>query len=221
MSETMSSQPSYPSAKLLITPVCPHCPAVLEGLSRLLKEGVLGRLEVVNLASHPEVMEETGARSVPWLQIGPFVFEGRMELAELREWVATAASPGGWGQYYRYLLGQQRLERVVELVRERPATLDDLAALLSSLETPMGVRIGVGAVLEELTGEPLLIYAVPALEALLDAEEPQIRADACHYLGLTGATQVVPALRRMADDPSHEVREIAAESLALLEAPRT
>ena len=47
-----------PGALLLIAPQCPHCPSVLESLTRLIKEGKIGRLEVVNLAEHPEMAEE-------------------------------------------------------------------------------------------------------------------------------------------------------------------
>ncbi len=45
---------SPPDALLLIAPGCGHCPAVLEGLTLLLKSGKLGRLEVVNILAHPE-----------------------------------------------------------------------------------------------------------------------------------------------------------------------
>lgn len=204
------------TARLLLAPGCPHCPAVLEGLSRLIKEGVIGKLEVVNLAHHPEVGEEAGVRTVPWVRIGPWEFEGRLELAELRLWAELAAAGGGWGEYFRHLLEHRRPEWVAELVRERPVTLNDLVGLLASLETPLMVRIGGGAVLEELAGDPLLLEALPALLVLLDAEEPQTRADGCHYLGLVGSGQAAAPLRRMLDDPNPDVREIAAESLALL-----
>ena len=43
-----------PAALLLLSPSCPHCAAVLEGLAALVKEGVVGRLQVVNVAVHPE-----------------------------------------------------------------------------------------------------------------------------------------------------------------------
>jgi HEAT repeat protein len=43
-----------------------------------------------------------------------------------------------------------------------------------------------------------------------------VRADACHYLGLTGAGAAADYIRPLLDDKDAEVREIAAESLALL-----
>ena len=70
------NQNAIPDALLLLAPGCPHCPAVLEGLSGLLKEGVIGRLEAVNAAIHPERAAELGVRTVPWARIGPFELEG-------------------------------------------------------------------------------------------------------------------------------------------------
>ena len=71
---TESAAPA--DALLLIATGCNHCPAVLEGLSRLLKQGRIGRLDVVNLAVHPETGQALGVRSVPWTRIGPFELEG-------------------------------------------------------------------------------------------------------------------------------------------------
>ena len=57
-----------PDALLLISTHCPHCPAVLAALAELVKQGAIGRLEVVNLEQHPEVGQALGVRSVPWLR---------------------------------------------------------------------------------------------------------------------------------------------------------
>ena len=51
---------AIPDALLLLAPGCPHCPAVLEGLGALVKDGALGTLEVVNIAVHPERAAATG-----------------------------------------------------------------------------------------------------------------------------------------------------------------
>ena len=117
-----------PDALLLIATGCNHCPAVLEGLSRLLKHGQLGRLEVINLAVHPDAGQALGVRAVPWTRIGPFELEGLLAPAELADWAARAADGSGFGAYYRHLLEARRLPRVVELVRERPASLAELLA---------------------------------------------------------------------------------------------
>jgi hypothetical protein len=207
-----------PDALLLLAPGCAHCPTVLEGLVRLVKEGRLGRLEVVSVAAHPEAAAAVGARSVPWTRIGPFELEGTYGPAELRQWAEHAAAGTGMGDYLAHLLEQQRLARAVAAVRESPSRLLDLVELLGSPETPMGVRIGIGAVIEEMEGTDALRSAVPALAALTSSPEPAVRADACHYLGLSGSAEAVPAVASLLDDPQADVREIAAESLALLDA---
>lgn len=205
-----------PDALLLLSPGCAHCPVVLEGLARLVKEGRLGRLEVVNVAAHPEIAAAVGTRSVPWTRIGPFELEGTYGAAEVRQWAEHAAAGTGMGEYLAHLLEQQRLAQVVSAVRSVPTRLLDLVDLLGSPDTPMGVRIGIGAVIEEMEGTETLRAAVPTLLALTASPEPGVRADACHYLGLAGSAEAIPALAALLEDPQPDVREIAAESLALL-----
>ena len=82
--------------------------------------------------------------------------------------------------------------------------------LIASLDTPMAARIGVGAVLEELAGSPSLRATIEPLRQLLRADAPQIRADACHYLGLTGDRRIIADIEPLLDDPDPEVRVSAA-----------
>jgi hypothetical protein len=205
-----------PSVLLLIAPGCPHCPVVRRGLEALLRDGSIGRLETVNVAEHPEVAAEVGTRTVPWCRIGPFELEGLHSEKELADWVAHARRGTGMAEYLAGLLETQRLDRAIQLVRKQPGLLPDLVALIADLETPMGVRIGVGAVFEELAQHGELGALVPQLGALTRFPEPQIRADACHYLGLTGAAEAVRFVETLLQDPDAEVREIAAETLPLL-----
>lgn len=212
----MVHEPAPADALVLIGTGCRHCSLVLDGLSKLLEQGRIGRLEVINLAVHPEAGEALGVRSVPWTRIGPFELEGALRPAELEEWAVRAADGSGFGAYYRHLLEARRLPRVMELVRERPASLAELPALIEDPDTPMAVRIGIGAVFEELEGDALLADLVPELAILAVSERQDIRADAAHYLGLSRSPVARPLLERMLEDSSEEVREIAAESLALL-----
>jgi hypothetical protein len=205
-----------PDALLLIAPGCTHCPAVLEALCGLVKQGALGRLEIVNIAVHPQRAQALGARSAPWTRIGDFELEGARCAAELALWAERATSPEGYGLYLGSLLEQGELERVTQLIRRAPQRLISLVQLLSTLETPMAVRIGAGAVIEELAGSGLLGPAVAPLRRLLAAEAPQIRADACHYLGLTGDPDIAQAVTPLLQDKDAEVREIARETLDAL-----
>ncbi len=190
-----------PQALLLLAPGCAHCPAILTGLTGLIKSGKLSRLEVIDITQSPELAEAYGVRSVPWTRIGAFELVGAQTPEELEHWVRAASGGGGVAEYYSHLLESL-----------------DLVLLLSSLETPMAVRIGIGAVIEELAGSGLLDRIVPELEQLTRSDEPQIRADACHYLSIAGNSSALETIRALQDDPDPEVREIAAESLAVLSA---
>lgn len=207
---------TLPDGLMLLAPGCAHCPVVLEGLTRLLKEGRLGRLELVNVAAHPEAAAAVGSRSVPWSRIGPFELEGTYSPGELRHWAEHAGAGTGMGEYLAHLLEQQRLAHAVAAVRAAPTRLLDLVELLGVPETPMGVRIGIGAVMEDMAGTEGLRAAVAALAALTTSPDAGVRADACHYLALSGSPEAIPAVTALLDDPQPDVREIAAESLALL-----
>ncbi len=213
----MATRDAPPSALLLMAPGCAHCPVVLEGLVQLIEKGKLGRLEVVNILAHPERAQEVGTRSVPWTRIGPFELSGALTAGELAQWVTRAAEGTGIGAYYGHLLEDRKLDRVVAMIRETPATLNDLLSLLEDKDTPMAVRIGVGAVMEELQASGLISEALPELMHLAESDDPALRADACHYLGLSGDSAARPALEARLQDEDAEVREIAAESLVLLD----
>jgi len=208
----MSQTP--PDAQLLIAPGCAHCPVVLESLSQLLKSGRLGRLEVVNVQAHPEVAREVGTRSVPWCRIGPFELEGEQGPAELDKWTEHAAVGTGLSEYYAHLLETQRPHKVAEAVTREPSSFDGLLGMLEDSETPMTVRIGIGVVLEDLQGNPLLLHALPVLLRLAASDAANVRADAAHYLGLTRAPEAAAVLRGLLQDENPDVREIAAESIA-------
>ncbi len=209
-------QSTAPDALLLLATGCAHCPVVLEGLSQLLKQGRIGRLEAVNIAEHPEAAQAVGTRSVPWTRIGPFELEGALIPAELASWVERAQTGQGFDAYYSHLLETRRPHKVSELIKQHPASLPQLIGLLADEETPMSARIGVGVVMEELDGNPVLLQAMQTLTALAESEQANIRADATHFLGLTRHPDAEAPIRQRLDDTNPDVREIAEEALQML-----
>lgn len=211
------SNTAIPDAELLIATGCAHCPAVLAGLAELIKAGRIGRLEVINIARHPEIAERRGARGVPWIRIGPFELSGAHSRSELEALVDKAGSPHGLQAYLRDSLESGELDRVIGVCRHSPEMLSPLLALAGDLDTPFAVRIGVGAVLEDLATEDLLSGLTGPISRLAASPHPQVRADAAHFLGLTGSQEARSELQRLASsDEDQEVREIALESLAEL-----
>lgn len=202
-----------PDALLLIAPGCPHCPALLQGLGDLVKEGVIGRLEAVNILVRPERAAELGVRTVPWLRIGPFELDGARTPGELRRWAEQAGSLDGMADYFFEMLKSGRRAKVEEMARQEPDRLQALVRLLQRTDSSMAVRLGIGAVLEELQGSGIAKVIIPQLGALARSGDALTRADACHFLALIGSPDAAPYLRACLDDEDKEVREIAAEAL--------
>lgn len=217
----MMSQREAPDALLLIATGCAHCPVVLDGLAQLLKQGRIGRLEIVNIVEHPEAAQAVGTRSVPWTRIGLFELEGLLSPSALADWTDLARRDDGLSLYFSHLLETQRPQRVTALLQRRPGSLSDLLGLLASDETPLTVRIGVGVVLEELQGSELLSRALPQLIELARSPQANLRADAAHYLGLTGNRDASPTLHELLQDEHADVREIAADALQMLQTGRS
>jgi hypothetical protein len=203
-------------AELLIATGCVHCPVVLEGVSTLLKEGVIGSLRVTNIVSQPERAQELGVRSVPWLQLGPFTLQGLHSPAELRDWAKRAGSVEGMSLYLHDQLKQGHLEAMEKMLASQPQWLMALLPLLEDEDTDMKVRIGVDALLESLASDTDLSGLVEGLGRLSQHDRQALRSDATHYLALTGSPSAIPYLEARLQDDSAEVREIAEEGLAEL-----
>ena len=105
----------------------------------------------------------------------------------------------------------------MKAISDNPGTLPSLVALLGDLDTPMAVRIGIGALLEDLPIS-LVRSAETSLISLTDSDNQSVRADAGHYLSHVDTDTSRETLRRLLEDSSEEVREIAGESLDALSA---
>ncbi len=209
---------AVPEALLLIAPGCPHCPVVLEGLSTLVKDGTVGRLEVINIAAQPEQAQTLGVRTVPWARIGPFELEGLRSAEELRRWAKQVNSREGMAAYLDELLKGGQRQKVEEMVRDEPAYLDNLVELLGGQATSINTRIGIMATFEELEGSGLASAVVNHLGELTKNSDARIRIDACHALSLTESDDALPILRTNLKDSDADVREAAQEAIDKLTA---
>lgn len=202
-----------PSALLFTLPGCPHCPGVKRALEQLRAEGLIGELTVADAASDPRAAQ-LKVRSVPWLAVGSFRFEGQMTPGELRRWAELAMRPEGLRTYFFEMLKTGRRDKVEEAIRENPGRAAVLAELILDPEASMAVRLGIGAVLEELQGTGLAHAMVAPLAAALPGANPRDRADMAHFLSLIGGEDARAVLAGLIDDPDPEVREIAREAVA-------
>lgn len=211
-----SAPSAAPDALLLISTACAHCPAELAALSDLVKQGLIGRLEVINVAHRPETARSLGVRGVPWVRIGPFELEGLRSPAELKQWAERAGTRSGLVDYFRERLGDGELDKVLDLIRRDTTLLDVLPALLADPLTDLPVRVGIGAILEEVQGHARLAGLVDPLGALTRHADAHRRADAAHFLALTRDARAAPYLKPLLDDANAQVREVAAEALEQL-----
>jgi len=206
-----------PDALLFITTGCPHCPVVLQGLSDLVKQAAIGKLTVVNVAAHPELAAEYGIRAAPWLRLGPFTLTGAHTPAELRQWVEWSSGKEGIARYVEHLLKQGEFKQAGLFIAEDTQRLKPLLSIVADPEKSIEVRVGVDALLESYSNAPALQSLLPQLAELTHHTDHRVRADACHLLGLSGSAAARPYLETCVSDISEEVREIAVESLQLLE----
>mgnify|MGYP001123551333 FL=1 len=211
----MSLYPSgyAPDALLLLSTHCPHCPAVLAALAELVKQGAIGRLEAVNLEQHPEAGQSLGVRSVPWIRIGRIELAGVHSKAELAGWAAKADSEEGMADWFHLLLKEGQLPRVQAAIEAEPELLAAVLPIVGNVDASLNVRLGAGVLLEEFAGSDTLRALLPRLGELSQHADARVRADACHYLGLTGDDAAKRWLDARLDDEDADVREIAAESV--------
>lgn len=207
---------SPPEALMLLGTHCPHCPSVLGSLSELVKQGVIARLEVVNLEQRPETGRELGVRSVPWVRIGLFEFSGLHSKAELQSWAEQAGTEQGMTKYFEQLLGDGEVMRVLGMISKDHGLLHALIGLVSDADVKINARIGAGVIMEDYEGKPELLALIPELGELTRHADARVRSDACHYLSLTHDDSVKQYIEPLLDDEHEDVREVAEESLAEL-----
>lgn len=205
---------ALPEALVVVSDSCPFCPTVLAGLTDLIKSGHLARLEVMNIEHHPDAVAALGVRSVPWVRLGPFELDGLRSPAELKLWANRAGSKAGLAAYIAELLATGGLRKVVELCQRDHRYLDAVPLLIGDVTTDLHVRLGIGALFEELQGQPLLQRLVDPLGALTSKPEARTRSDACHYLALVGDRRAIPYVQALLNDDDASVREVAHEALA-------
>ena len=202
-----------PDALLFIAPGCIHCPVVLQGLSELLKQTLIGKLTVVNVTAHPELATEYGVRAAPWLRLGPFTLTGAHTPAELKQWTAWASDDNGAVHYVENLLKNGGFKKAGEFITEDTHRLKPLLAIVANPEANIEVRLGVSALLEAYSNKPELQNLLPELAELIHHADHRVRADACHLLGLTGSASAHRYIEECLKDTHEEVREIAAETM--------
>jgi len=202
--------------KLFIAPSCPHCPGVLQALSELIKDNEIAELEVSNMALVPEKAQALNIRSVPWVKIGPFELTGSHTKDELKKWIERTLSETGMQDYFSELLTTGELKKVIHLIKKNSELLKHLPIMMQNKDTPLGAKIGIGAVFEEFQGSSEIQALIPILSELVQSTDHHLRNDACYYLGLTESSDAIAVITSLKDDEIKEVRETVKDALEII-----
>jgi glutaredoxin len=201
------------SATLFIASTCPHCPAVMQALTTLLKTGKLARLEIFNIELNADKAEQYGVRAVPWVQLGPFELTGLRTQAELLQWIERSNDPTAMAAYFAEQIISAEMDKVLTTVKNNPPLFNSLLQLMGDDTTSLSVRIGIGALMEDLATGDLINQYLDDLGAYTTHANAVVRNDACHYLGLSRNPAAEKFIRPLLNDNDAEVRETAAEAL--------
>jgi HEAT repeat protein len=145
----------------------------------------------------------------------PWAAEATREALALQTRMTDAAA---LADHFHIQLMEGGLNRVMDVVAARPETLAALLPIVANPEASMNVRLGASVIFERYAGSPALRALVSRLGELARHADARVRADACHFLGLTGTLEAEGYLGPCLNDPDAEVREIAAESLEAIRA---
>lgn len=208
--------PEPVSVTLFIASGCAHCPNVLQALSELIKAGEIAELHVSNMTLVPEQAQKLNVRSVPWVKIGPFELTGALSKKELQQWIARLQSDTGMQDYFSELFTTGEMKKVLLLVKKDSELLKIFPKMMADDDTPLGAKIGIGAIFEDLQGSDAIKTLIPDLTELLNAENPAVRNDACYYLGLTESPDAIPAIKSVANDETEEVRDTVKDALEII-----
>lgn len=219
-----------PNALMLLSSHCAYCPSILDSLSKMIKNGDIGTLNVINLEKNPDAMQKYKVRSVPWVRIGKYKLTGAQTIEALKqraEWAQKDLSEKENGKGngekntiadFDHLLSEGQVNKVIELIKEDSSLIQSIMTLLGDSGTVLSSRIGIGVIFEEFAGTGLLKPLIPQLAELSNHQDQRIRADAYHYLGMTDDQKAILILESVKNEDDKEVKEIIKDSLEKLQA---
>lgn len=201
---------------LLITPQCSHCASMLSIFSNLIKAGQIRELKVINLLYASELGDLYEVRSVPWFSIESFEFDEAMGEKDIRDWLSLSIDDAII-EYFSRLLRRGELKKVIRYLDKNTESFEYLVKMIPMQDLELNIRVGISAVMEELSGKNILQQNVGKLVELLNTDNPVVKADVAYYLGLSHNAGVKGVLQGLTEDADENVQEIAQESIEEIE----
>ena len=108
------------------------------------------------------------------------------------------------------------LENIVDMFKHDKTLYPAIGDLMA--DERGRVRLGVVALVEKLktTDFDNILSAIPGIAGLLKNQNPTIRGDSAYLLGIIGHKDALPFLLEASGDGNKLVREIAEESIDLI-----
>ena len=198
--------------ELFVMPGCPICPQMERLFRQLQQEGELDELEIIDITRNPERASQLGIRSAPSYLVNGVLFSGLKQRSEIEQLLGQNES-----EKWRSLLGEELseggMQAAREAVLEHEAAREALFDLLDDPETPLVVRIGLSAIIEELAERGLLEAYQPRLLKLAQHEDERIALDGLYYLSMLHTPEAIQTLSRIAGDDAHPLQQQAKELL--------
>lgn len=190
---------------------------MLRLLSDMVKNGGIGRLDVINIAGLPDEAQEAQVRSVPTMLLGQFRLTGAHSLSEIQEWIDKSNSETGLIDYLNQSFDQGELEQITEQARQDNSLLPVMLDMLAEPETPITSRIGISAVLESFSGQAPLQNLIDAICKHAQSKNASVRVDMAHLLGLSHSRDALACLQTLSEDKFADVQETAKEAIEEIE----
>jgi|GEM_PF-967313 len=182
---------------LFVMTGCHVCPTMEHLFRDLLTQGIISRLEVIDLAQHPELAQRNSVRSVPHYLLGDVAFTGLKTPGEIKQLLARSEI-GQWASRLSEEFKQGNLYEGEQLIRAHELARSAMLELLQSPQTELVTRIALSAVIESLAPQGLFNDRQDDFIALSKHPQEQIALDALYYLQLIGSDACVARLRQVA-----------------------
>lgn len=203
---------NLPEVELFVMPGCPVCPQMERLFRQLQQEGLLERLEIIDITQNPQRAQQLGIRSAPSYLINGVLFSGMKPRSEIEALMKQNPT-----EKWRSLLSEELAEGGMEVARqavlEHEAAREALFDLLEDAQTPLVVRIGLSAILEEMAEQGLLEAYQSRLQRLVRHEDERIALDGLYYLSMLHTPEASETLTHIAENPQHPLHGQARELL--------
>lgn len=200
---------------LYISPFCPHCPAVLKDVSRLVLENDNIHLEVIDGLFYEGLAEKNNIKSVPTLVYNEnFRWTGQVDLATVVEALDNDSPENLSRKALLTMIEAGRANVLATMMTERNTVFKSLFDLL--LDESWSVRLGAMVVAEEIESiDPALAASLmDVLWLSFDKSSETVKGDMLYLAGNTGDKRFIEIIEGVLGQiDGDEIKDVAEEAI--------